>query len=59
VALSDDEAALAAHLNEEARRREAFVRDNKARLAGDPEAKRELDSRWAPLQAWLDERETR
>lgn len=59
MALSDDEAALMAHLNEEARRRVAHDQENKRLLAGDPAARAELDSRWAPLKAWLDEREAR
>lgn len=55
MALDDDEAALTAHLNEEARRRAAWNRENKARLAGDPAARSDLDSRWEPLAAWLRE----
>lgn len=32
-------------------------RARRRELRGDPVAKRDLDSRWAPLQRWLQERE--
>lgn len=36
-------------------KRAAYERSRRAGLSGDPQAKREFDERWMPLQAWLDE----
>lgn len=42
----EDQLNRARALNDRARKRQ---------LAGDPQAKRDFDSRWAPLQDWLRE----
>lgn len=49
----EEQAALDYQATE--RTRMASDRARRAMLAGDPQAKAELDERWAPLQAWLTE----
>lgn len=49
----EEEQALAYQAEERARAGNDKAR--RARLAGNPQAKQDFDSRWAPLQAWLTE----
>ena len=54
MALTDDEQQALEYQATE-RTRLASDRARRALLAGNPQAKAELDERWAPLQAWLTE----
>jgi hypothetical protein len=52
--VTDEEARAVAYLQAQ-QRRAATDAARRAALAGDAGARTDLDSRWAPLRAWLDE----